>query len=144
MSYIQEKHNPTHMIDLATLTGACVVALGEETAEIFSNSNELSEEIQKAGNEVFENLWQMPINEEHERNVKGIQADLSNSKPSAKYGGACNAAAFLKRFVDSKVKWCHIDIAGTGMSSAKRGPICYGGTGFGVQTVINHLIKVAK
>jgi leucyl aminopeptidase len=112
MSYIQNLYKPSHMIDFATLTGACVVALGAETAGLFTNNKEFANDIQKAGNEVFEEMWPMPICKEHRNNVKGKKADLSNVSTGTKFGGACNAAAFLEKFVDDKVKWCHIDIAG--------------------------------
>jgi leucyl aminopeptidase len=112
MSYIQNLYKPSHMIDFATLTGACVVALGTETAGLFTNNKEFANDIQKAGNEVFEEMWAMPICKEHRTNVKGKKADLSNVSTGTKFGGACNAAAFLEKFVGEKVKWCHIDIAG--------------------------------
>lgn len=85
-----------------------------------------------------EPYWHLPILPEHHESIKGKIADLSNS--GGRYGGASTAAAFLSNFVEEGVKWAHFDIAGPGMAKSESLPIyCYGGTGFGTQTLLNYL-----
>ena len=132
MTYTQRNYSPSVMIDLATLTGACVVALGEETAGIFGNNKKLIDELQNAGKYYQENLWELPITSEHEKSIKGKTADISNSGKS-RYGGASQAAAFLKHFIEKDVEWAHLDIAGPAMIKQDRAQFSAGGTAFGVQ-----------
>lgn len=89
------------MIEFSTLTGACVVALGETTAGVFSNSDSLANDIISSGKEENEQLWRLPIFDEHRDNIKGTHSDITNSGKS-KYGGASKAAAFLENFFDKK------------------------------------------
>ena len=86
------------MIDLATLTGACVVALGNDTAGLFSNDDAITEELIDASRAAFEPVWHLPIQDEHKETIKGRDGDISNTGKS-RYGGASSAAAFLLRFV---------------------------------------------
>jgi leucyl aminopeptidase len=110
-TYVQDNYKPKKLIDLATLTGAIMVALGNETAGLFSNDDDFALEIKKTSDEVFEKTWHMPITEEARENIKGSVADISNSGKS-RWGGSSKAAAFLERFIDKDVKWVHLDIAG--------------------------------
>ena len=119
------------MINLATLTGAILVALGQTTAGLFSNDDVLAKCLKQSGDRTFEPVWRMPIMDEHRESMKGLQSDLNN-KGKTPYGGASQAAAFLEKFVDKDVKWAHLDIAGPAIMSTAKPPMCANGTGFGV------------
>ncbi len=122
---------PDHLIDAATLTGACVVALGREFAGLMSNDAGLIEALTQAGGDTFERVWHLPLVEEHSRALRSEIADLKNIGP--REGGALTAAAFLSAFVDEKVPWAHIDLAGPVWldRSGPGGP--RGATGFGAR-----------
>lgn len=141
-SLVQDVHNPSTIIDLATLTGACVVGLGEYSAGLFSNSPELAAPLQAAGDRVHERSWRMPIYPEHTAELEnkdgGNYADLKSTGKS-KSGGACTAAAFLQKFISPGVQWAHLDIAGPAMASSARDWVCKGGTGFGAQLLVDFL-----
>jgi leucyl aminopeptidase len=139
LTYTQANYKPNTVIDLATLTGACVVALGEETAGAFGNSD-LIARLCKAGKYYQEDIWELPICKEHEEAIKGKVADICN-KGKSRYGGASTAAAFLRHFVEKDVEWAHLDIAGPAMNKAQRGQFSPGGTGFGVQLLTRFLIE---
>ncbi len=111
LSYVQDNYKPEHVIDLATLTGACMVALGNKTAGLFTNDEKLSSELVKASEEVLEPLWHLPITNEHREDLKSPFADLKNAGKD-RYGGASKGAAFLEKFINKGVKWVHLDIAG--------------------------------
>ncbi|MCW5693389.1 MAG: leucyl aminopeptidase [Pseudolabrys sp.] len=113
--YTKEKYKPKFMVNLATLTGAIVVALGHEYAGLFSNSDELSERLTKSGEATGETVWRMPLSPAYDKMIDSRFADMKNTGGS-RYGGAITAAQFLQRFVD-KTPWAHLDIAGTGMDS---------------------------
>ncbi|MCF8070097.1 MAG: leucyl aminopeptidase [Desulfobacterales bacterium] len=137
MSYANKTYKPDIMIDLATLTGACVVALGEKIAGVFSNNDTLSEKIVAAGNKTHERCWRMPLPDDYKELMKSDFADISNLS-SSRWGGAITAALFLKAFVGD-TGWAHIDIAGPAYA-LKRTPYCgAGGTGFGVRMLCNLL-----
>ena len=112
--YVQEHHSPDTVIDVATLTGACVVALGEYTAGLFTNDDHLAKALADAGDGCFERCWRLPILPEHTEELKGGYADL-RSIGAGREGGSCTAAAFLGEFVRDGVAWAHLDIAGAGM-----------------------------
>ncbi len=114
--YAVQKFKPKFMIDLATLTGAIVVALGHEYAGLFSNNEQLAERLTKAGEETGEKVWRMPLAPEYDKLIDSKFADMKNTGGS-RWGGAITAAQFIKRFVDDKIPWAHLDIAGTGMGS---------------------------
>ena len=139
LTYTQANYKPNTVIDLATLTGACVFALGEETAGAFGNSD-LIARLCKAGKYYQEDIWELPICKEHEEAIKGKVADICN-KGKSRYGGASTAAAFLRHFVEKDVEWAHLDIAGPAMNKAQRGQFSPGGTGFGVQLLTRFLIE---
>lgn len=120
------------VLDLATLTGACVVALGNETAGLWSNRNELSEQLVQAAEAVAERVWPMPLADPVRAQLKSEFADTKNL--GDRWGGAISAAIFLEGFVGD-TPWAHLDIAGPGMMPKRDGWISRGGTGFGVLTV---------
>ncbi|KAE8883449.1 hypothetical protein PF005_g74 [Phytophthora fragariae] len=138
MSYVQKEYTPKKVIDVATLTGACMVALGEHCAGLFSNSDELAKKLQEAGTECHERCWRLPILPEHTAALKGSQSD-SRSTGRGRYGGASTAAAFLQQFVYEGVDWAHLDIAGPSNYSAPKSYFPKGATGFGVQLLYNYL-----
>jgi leucyl aminopeptidase len=128
--YCQEKYQPKFMIDLATLTGAIIISLGHEYAGIFSDSDELSEQLSRAGGETGDKVWRMPIHENYDKLINCDTADMKNI--GGRGAGSITAAQFLKRFTND-VPWVHIDIAGT-VWSEKDLPLSEkGGTGHGVR-----------
>jgi len=140
LAYIQKNHKSDYIIDLATLTGACVVALGEYASGLFTNDNQLRDDLIASGERVFERTWSLPLFPEFSEELKGHHSDLKNIG-KGRYGGACTGAAFLQQFIEKEVKWAHLDIAGPAMTSEKRGHIPKGGTGYGVQLLLNWLMK---
>jgi leucyl aminopeptidase len=137
MTHVQTTYKPSHVIDIATLTGACVVALGEYAAGVFSNSPKMASALQAAGEIGYERFWPLPILREHQAELKGDQADF-NSTGRGRYGGSSTAASFLEKFVQPGVAWAHLDIAGAASASAKRDYLPKGASGFGVQTLYNY------
>ncbi|MDR1391317.1 MAG: leucyl aminopeptidase [Holosporales bacterium] len=130
--YTKEKYNPKIVIDFATLTGAIQVALGHEFAGIFSNSDKLFQELEKAGNCVGEKLWRLPLHPSYEEDIKSEVADIRNVG-SGRGAGSITAALFLKHFIDPNVEWAHIDIAATEWDTKARALSQKGATGFGVR-----------
>jgi leucyl aminopeptidase len=116
--YAAERFKPKFMIDLATLTGAIIVALGHEYAGMFCNDDRLADRLNKAGTETGEAVWRMPLGAAYDKMIDSKFADMKNTGGS-RYGGAITAAQFIKRFVDDKMPWAHLDIAGTGFASPK-------------------------
>jgi len=131
------KEGATKIIDLATLTGAIMAALGTEITGLFSNNKDLAASIKKAAEEAGEKVWEMPLEKEYESMNKSEVADIANI-PNTRYGGSITAALFLQEFVDSK-PWAHLDIAGPAFSSKSSDIGSKGGTGHGVRTVLNLL-----
>jgi len=121
------------IVDLATLTGACHVALGDLYAGLFSNDSVLAGRLIKAAGEGGEKLWQLPLPEEYKELNKSEIADIKNS--GGRYAGAITAALFLQEFVGD-APWAHIDIAGPFMADKTRGVLVKGATGFGVRTLV--------
>lgn len=132
------KFEPDAIIDLATLTGACVVALGLETAGLFSNTNAFAEQLLAAADGADELLWRLPLSERLEDALKSDVADMKNVGP--RWGGAISAALFLKRFVGT-TNWAHIDLAGPAMAEREWEYINKGGTGFGVALLTEYLTR---
>ncbi|MCZ8261601.1 MAG: leucyl aminopeptidase, partial [Beijerinckiaceae bacterium] len=128
--HVKQKYNPKFMINLATLTGAIMVALGQEHAGLFSNNDDLAGNLLKAGTATGEKLWRMPLGPEYDKIIDSKFADVKNS--GGRYGGAITAAQFLQRFVDG-CPWAHLDIAGTAMSSPSTDINKSWGSGFGVR-----------
>jgi leucyl aminopeptidase len=128
--YTQDRFKPQFMIDLATLTGAIIIALGDHYAGLFSNDDKLSDRLIAAGKEVGEGVWRLPIDDPYDKQIKSEIADMMNV--GGREGGSITAAMFLKRFVNG-VKWAHLDIAGVTWSK-KDGPVApKGATAFGVR-----------
>jgi len=134
--HVAKKFKPKFMVDLATLTGAIIVALGQEYAGLFSNDDKLSERLTKAGEATGEKVWRMPLAPEYDKMIDSKFADVKNT--GGRYGGAITAAQFLQRFVD-KTPWAHLDIAGTGMGSPSTDINRSWGSGFGVR-LLNRLV----
>jgi len=114
LAYVQKKYNPAQIIDLATLTGACMTALGNTFAGVFSNSDKLAEQIDKSGKKTGELTWRLPLHEDFAKSTAGVIADLNNTGKN-RFGGASTAAEFLHAHIDEGRKWAHIDMAGTGI-----------------------------
>jgi len=131
MAWAIKKYKPDTMIDLATLTGACMIALGEKIAGVFSNDQHLAESIVASGEETHERCWPLPLPEDYQELLKNDFADLSNMS-SIRYGGAITAALFLSEFVGD-TRWAHIDIAGPAWIKKASDYCGAGGTGFGVR-----------
>ena len=129
--YAAQRFKPKFMIDLATLTGAIIVALGHEYAGMFCNNDQLAERLRKAGEETGEVVWRMPLGPEYDKQIDSKFADMKNT--GGRMGGAITAAQFLKRFVDDKTPWAHLDIAGTGFDSRQNEINKSWGSGWGVR-----------
>jgi leucyl aminopeptidase len=128
--YVTKKFKPKFMIDLATLTGAIMVALGTEYAGLFSNNDELAERLTKVGLETGERVWRMPLGSEYDKLIDSQFADMKNT--GTRNGGSITAAQFLQRFVDN-TPWAHLDIAGTAMGAPKTEINQSWGSGYGVR-----------
>ncbi|MDP6603375.1 MAG: leucyl aminopeptidase [Rhodospirillales bacterium] len=128
--YCKERFKPRFMIDLATLTGAILVSLGQEMAGMFSNDDELCRRLSAAGEAVGEAVWRMPLGDEYDKMIKSDIADMKNI--GGRWGGSITAAQFLQRFVD-KTPWVHLDIAGMAWSDKATPVRPKGGTGYGVR-----------
>ncbi|MDE2335439.1 MAG: leucyl aminopeptidase [Rhodospirillales bacterium] len=128
--YCQHRFAPRFMIDLATLTGAIIIALGHDFAGVFSNDDALSKQLQEAGEATGEKLWRMPLGEAYDKQLKSDIADMKNV--GGRPGGAITAAQFIQRFVNGK-PWAHLDIAGTAWSSKDAACVPKGATAFGVR-----------
>jgi len=135
--YVQDKYKPKFMVDLATLTGAIMVALGQEYAGLFSNNDELSERLRKAGEATGEKVWRMPLSAAYDKMIDSKFADMKNT--GGRYGGSITAAQFLQRYVE-KTPWAHLDIAGTGMGSPSSDINQSWGSGWGVR-LLDRLVK---
>ncbi len=130
------RRGATELIDLATLTGAAVVALGEGTTALFASDDALAERLLQAADETGERLWRMPLTSELEKKIEGDVADIKNTGGRA--GGAITAALFLQHFREG-LPWAHLDIAGASMQSKPNALGPKGGTGVGVRTLLEYL-----
>ncbi|HMP01307.1 MAG TPA: leucyl aminopeptidase [Gemmatales bacterium] len=127
------EHKANHLVDLATLTGACLVALGSEIAGLFSNDDGWAGSVQAAANRAGERVWRLPLPADYGEQLKSHVADLKNV--GGKHGGAITAALFLREFV-RETPWVHLDIAGPAFASDESPARDAGGTGFGVATLV--------
>jgi len=134
------KENCDVIIDIATLTGSCKVALGSYMAGLMGNDKRLIKQLQKAADDSGEQVWPMPSGDEYAKEMKSKIADLKNI--GSKWGGACTAAAFLRQFVGEK-KWAHLDIAGTEVFERATEYSVEGSSGFGVRVLTSYLMSVA-
>jgi len=140
LTYIQETEKPEVIIDLATLTGAIMVALGFEYCGAFANDNDLWKQLEESSKNTGEKFWRMPLDAAYRKEMESEVADLKNLGSLGRYGGACSAAGFLEHFVNEGVKWAHIDIAGTAWWKSDKPTTPKGGTGFGVRA-LDDLVK---
>ena len=130
------RQRPDYMINLATLTGACMVALGTQVGGIFSNHQALADQLMRCARETGEKLWQLPLVKEYREQLKSSVADMKNI--GGAHGGAITAALILQEFV-ADLPWAHLDIAGPAFTEADTAVCPKGGTGFGVRTLLKFL-----
>ncbi|EMN13325.1 leucyl aminopeptidase family protein [Leptospira borgpetersenii] len=143
LSYVGKKFKPDYMLDLATLTGAIIISLGHEAAGVMSNSEPLTNLLKEASASSDERIWEMPLWEEYSEDLKSDIADIRNIAGRA--GGSLSAAKFLERFVDPKIAWAHIDIAGAAWRKKASGTqIGNGPTGYGVRLLVDLAERIGK
>jgi leucyl aminopeptidase len=140
LSYAERLH-PEIVIDIATLTGACIVALGDEYAGLFSNTPALQESIVTLGERCGERYWPLPLAPEYRASIDSPVAHLKNIAASGP--GAIVAALFLKEFVPQGAAWAHLDIAGPAYQTRATEVLSHGGTGFSITTLL-HLLYSAE
>ncbi len=139
LSFTEKKFKPQFIIDLATLTGAIIVALGSEYAGLFSNNDRLSKQIFDCGEKVDEKVWRMPLHKNYDKLINSKNADMQNINYVGG-AGSTTAAQFLQRFILNKTPWAHLDIAGMAFSKYGGALNSGGATGFGVR-LLNKLIE---
>jgi leucyl aminopeptidase len=135
--HVRERYKPAFMLDLATLTGAILVALAQEYAGMFSNSDELAERLAAAGQATGEKVWRMPLGPAYDKMIDSKFADMKNA--GARHGGSITAAQFLQRFVGD-TPWVHLDIAGTAMNALQTETNKSWGSGWGVR-LLDRLVR---
>ena len=140
--FYSARFNPEIIIDYATLTGACVVALGHEAAGMMGNDQELLDSLRKLGDEVGERVWPLPLYEEYVSYLKSEWADIKNA--GSRWGGVVTAGTFLKQFVPDKVSWAHLDIAGVAYNEREHNGMPRGASGFGVVLTATYLENLLK
>lgn len=140
LAYTVKNLKPTRIIDFATLTGACIVALGEEAAGLMSNDEKLVKQLTAAGEATHERVWQLPLFKEYRDQLKSDFADINNS--GGREGGAITAAIFLQEFVGD-IPWAHLDIAGTAYLGKNKKYQSKNATGFGVRLMVEFLQSLA-
>jgi len=139
LSFTEKKFKPKMIVDLATLTGAIIVALGSEYAGLFSNDDKLSKQICNSGLKVDEKVWRMPLHKNYDKLINSKNADIQNINYLGG-AGSTTAAQFLQRFILNKTPWAHLDIAGMAFSKYGGALNSWGATGFGVR-LLNKLIE---
>lgn len=137
LHHVNTKYKPRFMIDLATLTGAIIVALGQEYAGMFGNDDRLCDRLTRAGEATMERVWRMPLGPEYDKQIDSKFADMKNT--GGRYGGSITAAQLLARFVD-KTPWVHLDIAGTALGSPQTDINRSWSSGWGVR-LLNQLVE---
>lgn len=140
LTYVQKTYKPRLIVDLATLTGAMMVALGHEYCGTFANDDELWTQLEKSSAATGEKLWRMPLDEVWRKDVESPVADIQNISKSGRNAGACTAAGFLEHFIDEGTPWAHMDIAGTAWRKTDLPTVPKFGSGFGVR-VLDALIS---
>ncbi|HVR43640.1 MAG TPA: leucyl aminopeptidase [Thermoanaerobaculia bacterium] len=138
--HVAKRYEPDHLIDFATLTGACVVALGNEASGLFSNDDELARMLIEAAEKAGEPAWRLPEWDDYKELIRSEWADMKNS--GGRWGGAISAAVFLKQFVECP-SWAHVDIAGTAYTENENARDPRGATGVGVRMAIRFLEAIA-
>ena len=139
LTYTEKRFNPKFMINLATLTGAIIMALGNEYAGLFSNNDQLAERINKVSYKDDEKAWRLPLHENFDKLINSQIADIQNINYSGG-AGSITAAQFLQRFVLKKTPWAHLDIAGMAWTKKTTNTIPSGATGYGVK-LLNRLVE---
>jgi len=132
-----ERLKPKALVDMATLTGACIICFGHECAAILGNNSPLIDQLRAASNRTGEKIWELPLWPEYQDKVKSDVGYVKNS--TGREGGTITAAGFLNAFVDAKIPWAHIDIAGVAWTSSEEAHRAKGATAFGVRLVTNWL-----
>lgn len=143
LSYVSEKIKPDFMVDLATLTGAVIIALGHEAAAVMSNSSDLVNSIKAASLESDDRIWEFPLWDEYGEDLKSDIADLKNIA-GGRGAGSITAAMYLKNFVDESIPWAHIDIAGAAWRKKASGTQSNGPTGYGVRLLVELAEQLSK
>lgn len=141
LAYASEKIKPKLMIDLATLTGACIVALGKLTAGLMTNNEEYANKLKQSSKETNELIWELPLSDDYKDLSKSSIADLANSSNSKGTAGAIEGGLFLKNFV-GKTPWMHLDIAGPSYLDNDFNYMPKGGTGFGIRLLLDFFEKI--
>ena len=136
--YTQSKFKPRFIVDLATLTGAIIIALGSTKAGLFSNNDELSENLEKASKATGEEIWRLPLGDVYDKQINSDIADMKNVG-EGREAGSITAAQFLQRFVND-VPWAHLDIAGVAWAKKSEGVTPKGASGFGIR-LLNNLVE---
>lgn len=132
LTYVQDKYDPRAIIDAATLTGACMAALGLDIAGVFSNDKKMSDSFHKNGDVTGDDFWPLPVNDAFDKMLESPIADMRNLG-NTPFAGASTAAAFLKRFITNDRPWAHLDIAGTAWRQSENDLSPKGASGFGVR-----------
>ncbi len=140
--YAQQKFQPKKIVDLATLTGAIIVSIGQEKAGMFSNNKDFADEVTKLGLKVGEEVWNMPVDDSYEKDIRSDIADMKNVG-SGRGAGSTAGAIFLKRFIKNTI-WMHLDIAGVTWAKSDRPMTPKGGSGFGVRLLDELVFKNFK
>lgn len=143
ISYVCKKFKPDYMIDLATLTGAVIIALGHEAAGVMTNSRALFDVIDSASISSEDRIWELPLWEEYGEDLKSDIADVRNIT-GGRAGGTLSAAQFLSKFIEGDVKWAHIDIAGTAWRGKPSGTQVSGPTGYGIRLLVDIAKELEK
>ncbi len=141
LAYAAKEYKPKIILDFATLTGACVVALGDKNAGIFSNSEKLAHLLKERGVFSGDQVWPMPMDDDYKKELESETADLKNI--GSRWGGAITAAKFLEHFVE-EITWAHIDIAGTSYDVKNKDYLGKGATGFGTRLIGRSLKQLEK
>jgi leucyl aminopeptidase len=144
LAYVSKHHKPDYMVDLATLTGAVIIALGHEAAGVMTKSQVMREAINIASDKSDDRIWELPLWDEYGEDLKSDIADLKNITGGGKGGGTVSAAMFLSKFVDEKIEWAHIDIAGAAWRKKSSGTQTSGPTGYGVRLLVDLAETLAK
>ncbi|MGH1397733.1 MAG: leucyl aminopeptidase [Alphaproteobacteria bacterium] len=140
LTHVQNTYSPSAIIDLATLTGAMMVALGHEYCGTFANDDTLWKNMEDASTTTGEKLWRMPLDKVWKKAMVSDVADLQNLGKTGRYGGACTAAGFLEHFIENDTPWAHMDIAGTAWRKSDQATVPKFGSGFGVR-ILTELIE---
>ena len=143
LTYVAEKIKPKRVIDLATLTGAIVVALGEDISAVYSTSDQLAEMLLSSAQKVGDHLWRMPLFKNYKKHLESDIADLKNIG-NGREAGSITAALFLQEFIDEKTDWAHLDIAGPAFIAKASDISPTHATGYGVRLLANFLERISK